>query len=142
MIIDLLTSIVHLVPSLTTYDTQNVAELVFAEVYKHYGLHKVIVGNRDVLFNSIFWSHIYQLMGVELHMSLVYHPESDSSMERANYSVMQMLCQCIRLNQRDWASKLPAIEFAINIACSESTGYSPFFLNSGHMPRSPWHRVD
>jgi len=39
------------------------------------------------------------------------------------------------LNQRDWISRLPAIEFAINIATSESMGYSPFFTNYGRMPR-------
>ncbi|KAI0362871.1 hypothetical protein BV20DRAFT_925680, partial [Pilatotrama ljubarskyi] len=37
--------------------------------------------------------------------------------------------------QRDWVTKLPAIEFAINMARSESTGYAPFFLNTGRMPR-------
>jgi hypothetical protein len=33
-------------------------------------------------------------------------------------------------------SKLLAIEFAMNSARSESTGFSPFFLNTGRMPRS------
>jgi hypothetical protein len=33
-------------------------------------------------------------------------------------------------------AKLPAIEFAINLARSVSTGYAPFFLNFGRMPRS------
>jgi len=37
--------------------------------------------------------------------------------------------------QKDWVSRLPAIEFAINLARSESTGYAPFFLNTGRMPR-------
>ena len=31
--------------------------------------------------------------------------------------------------------KLPTIEFAINLARSDSTGYLPFFLNTRHMPR-------
>lgn len=39
-------------------------------------------------------------------------------------------------NQRDWVPKLPAIEFAINSARLESTGYSPFFLNYEQMPRT------
>ncbi|KAF8800026.1 hypothetical protein BYT27DRAFT_6847908 [Phlegmacium glaucopus] len=47
-----------------------------------------------------------------------------------------MLRQCIHPNQKDWVAKLPAIEFAINSARSESTGYAPFFLNFGRMPRS------
>ncbi|KAJ8475430.1 hypothetical protein ONZ45_g15608 [Pleurotus djamor] len=41
----------------------------------------------------------------------------------------------LTLTQKDWVSKLPAIEFAINISRSESTGYAPFFLNSGRIPR-------
>ena len=47
-----------------------------------------------------------------------------------------MLRLCISPNQRDWVAKLPAIEFAMNSARSETTGYSPFFLNSGQTPRS------
>jgi hypothetical protein len=47
-----------------------------------------------------------------------------------------MLRQCIGPKQKDWVSKLPAIEFAMNSARSETTGYSPFFLNTGCMPRS------
>jgi hypothetical protein len=31
---------------------------------------------------------------------------------------------------------LPTIQFAINSARSESTGYAPFFLNNGRMPRT------
>ncbi|KAF9474797.1 hypothetical protein BDN70DRAFT_815051, partial [Pholiota conissans] len=47
-----------------------------------------------------------------------------------------MLRVCISPDQKDWVSKLPAIEFAINSARSESTGFAPFFLNSGRVPRS------
>jgi hypothetical protein len=46
-----------------------------------------------------------------------------------------MLRQCVGPKQKDWVSKLPAIEFAMNSTWSETTGYSPFFLNNGHMPR-------
>ena len=49
--------------------------------------------------------------------------------------VTQMLRQCVDNKQTDWVSKLPAIQFAINSARSESTGFTPFFLNSGRMPR-------
>lgn len=32
--------------------------------------------------------------------------------------------------------RLQEIEFAINLSRSETTGYAPFFLNSGRLPRS------
>ncbi|KAJ3876672.1 hypothetical protein F5051DRAFT_331442, partial [Lentinula edodes] len=47
-----------------------------------------------------------------------------------------MLRQCVSSTQKDWVSKLPAIEFAINCARSESTGFAPFLLNNGRMPRA------
>ncbi|KAF8799996.1 hypothetical protein BYT27DRAFT_7044881, partial [Phlegmacium glaucopus] len=55
---------------------------------------------------------------------------------RANRTVTQMLRQCISPNQKDWVGKLPMIQFAINSAWSGSTGYAPFFLNTGRMPRT------
>lgn len=107
VIIDLLTGMVHLVPSRTTYKAKDVAELIFAEVYKHHGLPRAIVSDRDVLFTSTFWTHLHKLIGVELHLSSAYHPESDGSTERANRTVTQMLRQCIAPDQRDWVIKLP-----------------------------------
>ncbi len=129
--IDLLTGMVHLVPSRTNYKASQVTELVFSEVYKHHGLLKNIVSDRDVIFTSNFWRHLHKLIGVNLHMSSMYHPKSDGSTECANRMITQMIRNCISLDQKDWVSRLPAIKFAINSACSDSTRYSPFSLNTG-----------
>ena len=59
----------------------------------------------------------------------------DGTTECANRPIMQMLRQSINPKQKDWVSKLPAIQFAINSASLESTGFTPFFLNTGRMPR-------
>ncbi|KAG9223419.1 hypothetical protein CCMSSC00406_0007606 [Pleurotus cornucopiae] len=136
VVIDLLTAMVHLIPSRTNYTARHIAELVFSEIYKLHGLPSAIISDRDVLFTSRFWKRLHELIGTELRMSTAYHPQSDGSTERANRTITQLLRQCINPNQRDWVSKLPAIEFAINLARSDSTGFSPFFLNSGRMPRS------
>lgn len=67
-------------------------------------------------------------------MSSAYHPETDGATERTNRTITQMIWMCVSPNQRDWVQKLPGIEFAINLAKSESTGYAPFFLNTGRLP--------
>lgn len=69
-------------------------------------------------------------------MSSAYHPQSDGSTEHANCTITQMLWQCVDTTQKDWVSKLPAIEFAINCTHLETTGYTPFILNTGWMPCS------
>ncbi|CAA7270581.1 unnamed protein product [Cyclocybe aegerita] len=136
VIICLFTGMVHLVPSRINYTSKQIAELMFEEVYKLHGLPKHIISDRDVLFTSTLWSHLNKLIGTQLRMSSAYHPQMDGSTERANRTITQMLRQCINAKQTDWVSRLPAIEFAINSARSESTGHAPFFLNTGRMLRS------
>jgi len=143
VVICLLTSMVHLTPSRINYNACQIAELMFEEVYKHHGLPKNIISDRDILFTSVFWTHLHRLLGTRLKMSSAYHPQTDGSTERANRTMNQMLRQCVNSKQTDWVAKLPAIEFAINSARSESTGYAPFFLNTGRMPRSMlWNKSD
>lgn len=136
VIIDRLTSMVHLVPSRVNYTAREVAELVFDEVYKHHGLPRSIVSDRDVLFMSTFWTNLNRLIGMNQQMSSAYHPESDGATERANQTVGQMLRAVIGPSQMDWVARLPAIEFAINITSSELTGISPFEATTGRTPRT------
>jgi hypothetical protein len=104
----LLTAMVELIPSRTDYKAQDVAELMFENVYKHHGLPKSIISDRDVLFTCAFWGHLNKLIRIKLKMSSAYHPQTDSATERANRTITQMLRQCIDPNQKDWVNKLPA----------------------------------
>jgi hypothetical protein len=134
VIIDHLTSMIHLTPTKQTYGARHIAEVVFDTVYKLHGLPEKIISDRDSLFTSTFWKRLHELLGVELRLSSAYHPQTDGATERANHTMTQMLHQCVRRDQRDWAERLPAIEFAMNSARLESTGFSPFFLNYAHTP--------
>jgi hypothetical protein len=141
LIIDLLSGMVHLVPGRIQYRVRDMAELIFAEVYQRYGLPACIVSDQDRLFTSTFWKHLHGLLGVELRMSSTYHPQTDGSAERAIHTTTQLLRTCVSKTQKDWVSKLPGIESAINSARSETTGFAPFFLHMGRMPRSMiWDR--
>ena len=135
-VICLLTGMVHLIPSRQDYKARQVTEMMFEQIYKLHSIPKNIISDRDSLFTSEFWKHLHELVGTKLRMSSSYHPQSDGATERANKTLTQMLRQCVNAKQKDWVSKLPAIEFAINSARSATTGYAPFFLNTGRMPRS------
>ena len=84
VVICLLTSMVHLIPSCINYNATQLAELVFEHIYKIHGLPQNIISDRDVLFTSTFWSRLHKLIGTKLRISSVYHPQSDGSTERAN----------------------------------------------------------
>ncbi|PIL26936.1 hypothetical protein GSI_10074 [Ganoderma sinense ZZ0214-1] len=112
------------------------AEVIFDHVYKLHGLPERIISDRDSLFTSIFWRTLHALLGTELRLSSSFHPQTDGATERANRTMTQMLRQCVRPDQKDWVLHLPAIELAMNMARSETTGFSPFYLNYGQLPRS------
>lgn len=135
VIIDHLSAMVHLLPMRQNFKAKEVAELIFEGVYKLHGLPERIVSDRDSYFTSTFWSELHKLIGVELRLSTAFHPQTDGATERANRTINTMLRQAVAPHQKDWVAKLPGIEFALNSARSETTGYSPFFLNYGQMPR-------
>lgn len=126
VVICLLTAMVHLIPSRSTYTAKQVDELMFEEIYKHHGLPRSIVSDRDSLFTSLFWKHLHRLVGTQLRMSSAYHPQMDGLTERANRTVTQMLRQCINEKQTDWVVRLLAVEFAINSA-SQKVLDMPYF---------------
>ena len=134
VVIDLLTSMVHLVPTKQTYRATDIAELMFECVYKLHSVPERIVSDWDSLFTSKFWKRLHGLIGTQLRMSSAFHPQTDSATERANRTITQMIRQCVRPDQKDWVTKLPAVEFAINSARSSTTGFSPFQLNYGWSP--------
>ena len=134
VIIDLLTAMVHLVPTRQTYKATDMAELIFDTVFKLHGLPERIISDCDSLFTSHFWKKLNALLNIELRLSSAFHPQTDGATERANRTMTQMLRQCVGTKQTDWVTRLPAIEFAMNSARSSTTGFTPFYLNYGRNP--------
>ena len=105
-------------------------------------LHEIpesIVSDRDTQFTSLFWKELQKLMGTKLLMSMAFHPQTDSTTERANRSVAQILQTVVDNDQKNWSEKCSMTEFAINSSVNTTTGYSPFELNYGCMPQSGKH---
>lgn len=129
-----LTSMVHLIPIRTTTKASEIAWLYVKEIVRLHGLANSIVSDRDSKFTSKFWRETHKMLGTKLLMSTSFHPQTDGASERVIRSIAQILRATVRPDQRDWSSKLPMTEFALNSAISNSTGFAPFELNYGHMP--------
>ena len=91
VVIDQLTSQVHLVPTTTTVTARGVTWLILKEVMRLHGIPESIMSDRDTKFASIFWKELHRLMGSKLLMSTVFHPQTDGAMEQANRSIAQVL---------------------------------------------------
>jgi hypothetical protein len=74
-------------------------------------------------------------------MSTAYHPQTDGQTERANRTLEELLRAYVNFQQTDWDEHLDAAELAINNAKHSSTGFSPFYLNSGQEVQLPVDRA-
>jgi hypothetical protein len=84
VIINRLTSQVHLVPTTTMVTTKGIAWLFLKEIVWLHGVPDSIVSDRDSKFTSIFWCELQRLMGTKLLMSTTFHPQRDGATDRAN----------------------------------------------------------
>jgi hypothetical protein len=126
---------VHLIPVNVTIKTTELAWLYMEQIVRLHGIPDSIVSDRDSKFTARFWRELHRLMGTKMLMSTAFHPQTDGASERAIRNVTQILRSKIQADQRDWADRIPLTEFAINSAISSSTGFAPFELNYGTMPR-------
>ena len=64
-------------------------------------------------------------------------PENQDKIEKyLDWPYKEHICtlQTVVANdQKDWSSKCPMVEFAINSSINTTTGYTPFKLNYGYM---------
>jgi hypothetical protein len=135
--VEKLGKLAHFKATRTAISAPELAKLFYQEVVRHHGIPMSIVSDRDPRFTSNFWRSLWKLTGTKLAMSTAYHPQSDGQTERANRTLEDMLRAYTSYEQDDWDEKLVAAEIAYNNSVQASTGFSPFFLNSGQHPHLP-----
>jgi len=137
VVVDRYSKMIHLIPTTSTVTAPQLATLFFREIVRHHGLPSSCISDRDSRFTSSFWTELWKRLGTTLAMSTAYHPQSDGQTERANRTIEDMLRAYVSKQQNDWDQHLTAIEIAYNNSRQASTGFSPFFLNSGQHPTLP-----
>jgi hypothetical protein len=135
--VDKLSKMMHCAPTTTTISAPALAQLTFKEVVRHHGLPATIVSDRDPRFTSHFWRSLWAQTGTKLAMSTAYHPQTDGQTERANHTLEDMLRAYVSDRQDDWDEHLVTAEMAYNNSVQASTGFTPYYLNSGQHPTLP-----
>ncbi|KAG3186663.1 hypothetical protein PC128_g12880 [Phytophthora cactorum] len=105
-------------------------------VFKHHGMPRDIVSDRDPRFTARFWQEVFTLLGTQLSTSTADHPQTDGQTERVN-RVLGDLLKSYAHSFQQWSDCLPMAEFAINNSVRASTGYTPFYVNAMRHSRLP-----
>ena len=61
VVVDTLSKYAHFVSMKSDYSAKSVAKLFFQNVVKLHGMLKSIVSDRDKVFTSSFWQHLFRL---------------------------------------------------------------------------------
>jgi hypothetical protein len=135
--VDRLSKRIVLVPTTNEVDAEGYAKLFFENVFRHFGMPKALISDRDPRFTSHFWTALCKRLGTNLRMSTAHHAQTDGQTERANRTVEDMLRAYVAPYQEDWDEHMVAVEFAYNNSQQTSTKFSPFYLNYGRHPHTP-----
>ncbi|GJU68618.1 ty3-gypsy retrotransposon protein [Tanacetum coccineum] len=136
VVIDRLSKYAHFTPLHAQFTAPQVATLFVQTVVKLHGIPWSIVSDRDKIFTSSFWSHIFKLQGTSLQMSSAYHPQSDGQPEVLN-KCLELYLRCFVFdNPKAWVNFLPWTELWYNSAFQTSIGVTPFKVVYGRDPPS------
>jgi hypothetical protein len=103
-------------------------------VVKLHGMPSSIVSDRDKVFTSNFWKHLFKLQGTTLAMSSAYHPQSDGQSEALN-KCLEMYLRCLTFaNPLQWSKALPWAEYWFNTSYQVSAAMTPFKALYGRDP--------
>ena len=126
----------HFIPYTKTVTKEETTKLLLDNIYRIHGLPNDIVLDKETQFTSNIWKGLFQLFGVKINFSTVYHPQTNRKTERLN-QILEEYLRCIIYYQKDdWMDLLPLAEFAYNNTMHSSTKQTPFFSNYGLHPQA------
>ena len=118
--------------SLQTQEAKEIADILYNEIFTRFGAPRCIVSDRGKNFMSKLIKALCEYFQVKRTHTSSYHPETNSTVERANSTLAQAIRTYIDKDQMNWPALLPSIMMAFRSSpCTESTGFSPFQLLFG-----------
>lgn len=134
VVVDRLTKFAHFITLSRPFSATTVAHVFLEQIFKLHGLPASIVSDRDTIFTSIFWQTIFKTLGVSLHYSTAYHPQSDGQTERVN-QCLETYLRCFTCDKpTNWSRWIPMAEYWYNTSFHTSLAMTPFEALYGVKP--------
>ena len=113
------------------------AKLLWDNFIVHYGFPEKFFSDQGRNFVSELIKDLCRIAKVEKIRTTPYHPQSNGQCERFNKTLCDMIGTLDTEDKADWKSHLSSLTHAYNCTQNASTGYCPYYLMFGRLPRLP-----
>jgi hypothetical protein len=76
-VVDRFSKYAHFIALGHPYTATSIARAFFNDIVPLHGIPSSIVSDRDPIFTSKFWTELFMMTDVKLHLSSAFHPQSD-----------------------------------------------------------------
>ena len=111
--------------------SEGIAKIYRDNIWKLHRVSKKILSHRGPQFASRFIEEFMKVLETKRQLSMVYHSQTDSQMERINQKIRTFLQHYMSYQQDNWTDQLAVVEFQYNDKKPVITGRTPFELNFG-----------
>ena len=125
MIVDKLTKSAHFLP-IQSDSLDEFAKLYVFRIVRLYGVPICVVSDGDPQFISHFLGSLQKVLGIKLHFSTVFHPQTDGQSGRTIQILEDMMRASVFEFQGNWDGHLSLIEFAYNNSYHSSIRMAPY----------------
>ena len=121
MNLDMFTKQAHFAPCSSNVNARQLAKIYLDTVYKHHGIQRLFIGDRDPKYTSEYWRSLMQQHKTKMNSSTAYHPQTDGNTERVHRTIEQILRSFVHNCPEEWIRDLNLAEFRHNNARHAST---------------------
>lgn len=114
-----------------------VAHQLWNNYFCVYGFPKRLHSDQGANFESALIAELLNVAGVQKSHTTPYHPMGNGSCERMNRTLGNMIRALPPRAKHRWPETLKSLTFAYNCTVHETTGFAPFLLMFGRLPRLP-----
>lgn len=116
---------------------RSVAKKLWDNYFCYYGFPERVHSDQGANFCSELIRHLLEFSGVKKSQTTPYHPMGNGTAERFNRTLGNMIRTLEPRPKHDWPQMLHTLTFLYNCTSHETTGFPPFYLMFGRVPRLP-----
>ena len=118
-----------------------IAKAVFDHWKSEKGVPYLVISDRGRELISKGMMQLCAKLGIHKVSTSGYNPTGNSAIERFHRYLGTSLCILYDKRVADWDTYLKAVLYSYRASTNDTTGYSPFFLETGREPNLPMHTL-